>query len=287
MLADATYYWQARSVDDAGGVSAWSAPLDFALAKVPAAGPGIGEQRFYGLDKTGLTDRMGISVNPANGNFMLGASDLVVAGTAGMDLSVGRSYNSQSDSSFAMGQGWTMDAGRDVGLSAVPGGSQQLEGPSGYRIMFTKNSDGSYSSPTGTDATLTRNGDGSHKLFFHRSSGTWNFTPGGYLSSQVDMNGILRIAFGYNAESLLATITDSQDRVVNLGYTGGLLATMTDWSGRQYRYGYDSGRLVTYTDPANKNTSFAYDAAGRMTQITDPMGKKTRSPTTPRDGQPG
>lgn len=273
-LPDGTYYWQARA-EEGTRVSAWSAVNDFAVAKVAAAGPGIGQQRFYGLDSTGLTDRMGISVNPANGNFLLSASDLSIAGT-GISMNVDRFYNSQSDSVYELGRGWTMGTGRDVGLSVAPDGSQQFEAPSGYRIMFTRNPDGSYVSPTGSDAVLTRNADTSFKLSFNLSSSTLNFTPGGYLSSQKDLNGNT-ISFAYNGESLSSSITDTQARVTTFAYTAGLLHTMTDSTGRAYKYGYDGAKnLVTYADPANKITGFAYDASGRMTQITDPKGNLTK-----------
>lgn len=274
-LADGTYSWRAQAYNGAG-YSPWSASATFALAQAPAAGPGVGEQRFYKFETAGLTDRMHVHVNVANGNLVLHEHDLGVAGT-GLDLAVDRYYNSQSPASYALGAGSVMGTGRDVGLAAAPDGSQLLEGPSGFRVSFSKNPDGSYVTPTGIDATLVRNADTSFTMNFHASGEKFNFTSGGYLSSDVDRNGNA-ITFAYTPASLLSSITDTQGRTTVLAYNGvGQLASMTDSANRSYGYAYDAGgNLITYTDPATKPTRFAYDAAHHLTQVTDPVGNITK-----------
>lgn len=274
-LTDGTYSWRAQAYNGSG-TSPWSGSATFALAQAPAAGPGVGEQRFYKFETAGLTDRMHVHGNVANGNLVLHEHDLGVAGT-GLDLAVDRYYNSQSPASYALGAGWVMGAGRDVGLAVAPDGSQLFEGPSGFRVRFAKNPDGSYVTPTGIDATLVRNADSTFTLSFHATGEKFNFTSGGYLSSDVDPNNNA-ITFAYTPGSLLSSITDTQGRTTAFAYNGvGQMTSMTDSANRTYGYAYDAGgNLITYTDPATKPTRFAYDAAHHLTQVTDPVGNITK-----------
>src|SRR5947209_831408 len=79
--------------------SALVIPSTVAL-RAPAAsatsptGPGLGQQRFYPMVVTGLTDRMSFKVNVANGNLVVDNRDFAMRGTTfGLELS--RTYNSQ------------------------------------------------------------------------------------------------------------------------------------------------------------------------------------------------
>lgn len=274
-LPDGTYTWRTQAYNGSG-YSPWSSSATFALAQAPAGGPGAGELRYYKFETIGLNDRMHVHVNVANGNLVLHEHDLGVAGT-GLDLAVDRFYNSQSLASYALGAGWLMGTGRDVGLAVAPDGSQLFEGPSGFRVSFAKNPDGSYRTPTGIDATLVGNADSTYTLTFHATAGKFNFTSGGYLSSDVDRNGNT-ISFAYTPGSMLSLITDTQGRTTRFGYNGaGQLVSMTDSANRSYQYAYDAaGNLTSYTDPATKATRFAYDGARRMTQVTDPVGNITK-----------
>lgn len=275
-LVDGTYSWRAQAYNG-GGTSLWSASANFALAQAPAADIGLGTQRHHSFEGIGLTDRMSLQVNVANGNVVVQANDLSVAGT-GLGLTVGRSYNAQSASAYNLGRGWVMGTGRDVGLSASPNGAQLFEGPSGERVSFGRNPDGSYTAPTAIDATLIRNPDASFALSFQPSGQMLNFSPGGYLTSMADRNGN-RIAFAYSSASQLASITDTQGRASTFTYNAaGHIATTVDPSGRTVRYAYDgSGDLTTVTDTAGGVSTFTYSGAGgRLGQISDPLGRLTK-----------
>jgi RHS repeat-associated protein len=274
-LPDGTYTWRAQA-NNGSGYSSWSAYASLRVAAAPAAGPGIGEQRFYQFEDFGpITDRMGLHLNVANGNLVVQNHDLAVRGTK-LDLGVDHYYNSASSATFDTGSGWVFGTGADVGLDATSNGSEQFEGSSGYRIAFAKNPDGSFVSPTGSDATLVKNGDATFTMTFHLSGERFNFTTGGYLSSDVDMNNN-RISFAYSSTAQLSSITDTQNRVTSFTYNAaGLVAQMTDSAGRTYLYGYDaSGNLTTYTNAGNVILRFTYDASHRLTQINDALGDYT------------
>ena len=91
--------------------------------------PRLGLQRQYTYDTQQLSDRMKADVNVANGNLVLSNSDLQIAGT-GVDLELGRFYNSKSARTGNLGYGWSLGTGRDVFLSHAAEGSAILYGPS-------------------------------------------------------------------------------------------------------------------------------------------------------------
>jgi len=250
-----------------------SAAAQVAALTVPAA-DGLGKQRFYPLIDLPLTDRMQLHVNVSSGNLILEARDVAVKGT-GLDLAITRYYNSRSTDLGSVGQGWTLDTGRDVGLLAQPGGGFLFYGPSGFRTTFAPNGSGGYTAPTGSDATLTAVG-GAYTLKFHQSEAQYQFTGGGMLTALTDRNGST-ITDRYNSANQLASITDTQGRVTTTGAYGasGFITALNDPGGRQYQYAYTGNYLTGYTDPATRQTTYAYDAAGNLSQITDPLGNVT------------
>src|SRR4051812_8302774 len=170
-------------------LAAAGAALVLAAAAAPAAHAagvaGNGRLGFYTLDSRQLAERMGLSVNVANGNLLLEADDMDVTGT-GLDLSVTRAYNSRSPAAGAVGFGWTMFPSEDVALRTPAGGGADLEfdGPGGYALRFTHNADGSFTTPPGIDATLCSTAvagcaaGGSFGLTFNSSGLRWAFTNG-------------------------------------------------------------------------------------------------------------
>lgn len=249
------------------------AAAQVAALTVPAA-DGLGKQRFYTLVDYPLTDRMQLHVNVASGNLVLEAKDVGVKGT-GLDLAITRYYNSRSTDIGSIGQGWTLDTGRDVGLLAQPGGGLLFYGPSGFRATFSPNGTGGYTSPSGIDATLTASGGG-YALKFHQSEEQYQFTGGGMLTARVDRNGNT-ITDLYNGANQLASIVDTQGRVTTTGSYGanGFITSLHDPAGRPAQYAYTGNYLTGYLDPATQQTTYGYDTAGNLTQITDPLGNVT------------
>jgi len=242
--------------------------------------PWQGELGFYTMERHGLTDRMHTAVHVANGNLVLHETDLAVAGT-GLPLVIGRTYNELSARAYDLGWNWVMDTGYDVWLDTTVGDGVTFFGPGGFAVHYTKNADGSYTTPAGIDATLVKNGDGSYTLTAQQSGGKDTFASNGWLTATTDKNGN-RLSFAYNnANSSLTAITDSQGRVTTFSYSSAVSAyfitTMTDPAGRTYQYAYDSGsRLISYTDPAGGITRYDHDPQNSLTQLTDPNGLITQ-----------
>jgi YD repeat-containing protein len=255
-----------------------------ALSSPPSVS-GLGVFPSYPLVTYGLTDRLGLAVNVANGNLLVQATDLVIRGT-GLDLVVNRTYNNLSSAQGSIANRWSLSVGNDVSLQFPQAGTVIFVGPSGAQSTFTQNPDRSYASPPGMDATLVKNGDGSYTLTFHASGVQDRFRTDGLLAATVDRNGNT-LAFTYgnpndplNPGNGLAAITDSQGRVTGFLYNGlGFIGTMTDPAGRTFQYGGNgNGNLGDTIDQMNRQTQFQYDVAfstNNLQQITDPNGNVT------------
>jgi RHS repeat-associated protein len=246
-----------------------------------------GALRQYSFDSHELSERQSLGVNLANANVLVEATDLAIAGT-GLDLELGRFYNSRDfpflsggqEALGSIGRGWTLSVGPDVGLELYPfdGGSAVFYGPSGFAVHFPKKQDGSgFEAPLhGLEAKLAQLGS-EYVLTMNRSAHTYVFNASGFLIREEDRNGNA-IRYAYDAQNRLTQITDTQDRVVTAAYNPqGLIESLTDWSGRVVRYGYDAQkRLTSVTDPAGKVTSYAYNGNHQLTKITDPLLQETR-----------
>jgi RHS repeat-associated protein len=224
-----------------------------------------------------LTDRMDAHVNVANGNLTVHAKDLHIAGTAGHDVDLERYFNRLAFNPGYLGNNWTLSTGHSTQLQILEDGSAAYTGETGDVIPFRKRSDGSFTPPTGANATLVKNQDGTYKLTFNQTDLKQNFSVTnniGLMTSEVDRNGNT-ISFSY--ASGLDRITDTQGRVTSLTTdASGRVTLITDPSGRTYRFAYDgSGNLTSYTDPANRLTTYTYDGSGNLTKIVDPAGKIT------------
>lgn len=224
-----------------------------------------------------LTERMDAHVNVANGNLTMHAKGLHIAGTAGHSLDLQQYFNRLAFNPGYLGNNWTLSTGRSTQIQILEDGSVAYTGETGEVIPFRKRADGSFTPPTGANATLVKNADGTYKLTFNKTDLKQNFTVTnnvGLMTSEVDRNGNT-ISFSY--ASGLDRITDTQGRVTSLTTDGsGRVTLVTDPSGRTYRFAYDgSGNLTSYTDPANGVTTYTYDASGNLTKIVDPLGKIT------------
>lgn len=249
----------------------------------------LGVQPASPLLGFGLTDRLGLQVNLANGNLLAHASDLAVAST-GLPLALDRWYNSQGPVDGPLGN-WSMGTAADVQLLNRSGSDVILIGPSLTVVSFHLRPDGSYASPPGLDATLVKNPDGGFTLTSQASGVRDQFAvvpdPGheiDSLTSVVDRNGNA-VRFSYSTDLFgngdLIGVTDSQGRQVG-GFTYGFLQkkplqSFQDWSGRRYQYAENgSGSdLTDYIDPAGQHTQYGYDASNNLVQITDPTGRVT------------
>ncbi len=260
-----------------------------AFAKTTGASPYLyieyihrtGDQGQYTYTRQDLTDRAELAVNVSSGNLLLSNDDLSVAGPGG-GLSIGRFYNSK-DSVFAPGPlpaGWNQSPGTDelVDRAVVP----LWRGPTGTAFAFRKPDDitnphGAYPPAPGSGVDLFNDTAAGVTITDRTSRQVRTFDGGGKLISVTDRNGnVTRYDYDDPNSFHVGHIVDAAGRSTTLAYNDKLVS-MTDSSGRVSAYGYDAlmSYLTSYTDPAGKVTTYGYNAAGLLSQIVTPAGRKT------------
>ncbi|MEU9377188.1 LamG-like jellyroll fold domain-containing protein [Streptomyces sp. NPDC048255] len=138
-----------------------------------------------------------------SGNYATAATDAAVP-TVGPELAVTRTYNSQDPrKSNAFGAGWATRW--DMRAAAEPDGSVLITLANGAQIRFGKNSDNTYSAPSGSMGVLTS-----------LSGGGWTLR---------DASSALHT---FDATGLLTSVKDGHGREQQLTYTGGKLTKATD-----------------------------------------------------------
>jgi RHS repeat-associated protein len=264
----------------------------------------LGKRDAYTHDTKGLSDRAEARVNVANGNLLVGQTDLRVGGI-GTDLVVNRTFNGL-DPAFAssIGNGWDLSVGADVRMDLYASGTAVLHGQSGEPMPYfpVLGSATTFTSPPGMNNTvLTQSADGlTFTLQFKQSGEVWTFDKIGCclgrLRSQKDRNGN-HLDYVYDASGRLTQIkqfragqsvfrtvtasyvgtstlidhlTDPAGRTIQYGYTGSQLTSVTDADGRIVRYGYTGDQLTRITDARNNivNISYQTDGSNRVASVT-------------------
>jgi RHS repeat-associated protein len=247
-----------------------------------------------------LSDSTTMAVNPTNGNLALGGSLLHLRGV-GQDLNIGWRYNGLNDTRPTLNTGLYENA-----LQPWTDGSFTYVAPDGGCYQFTKSVSG-WSTPAGINATLTSPVAGTIALRFNPSGiiNTYVRTGGVYqLTKSADKNasGANLISYTYTAGKL-ASITDTQARVVTFAYTdagnptqpssitdtslsrtialayggpSGALSKITDATGAVSTLGYDATGLISLSNNGNQ-TSFGYDTSSRATSWTYGAGSLAAS----------
>ncbi|MEU7075200.1 LamG-like jellyroll fold domain-containing protein [Streptomyces narbonensis] len=213
-----------------------------------------------------------------SGNYVTAATDASVP-TIGPELAVVRTYNSQDPRrTSAFGAGWATRW--DMRAAAEPDGSVVITLANGAQVRFGKNSDGTYSAPSGSMGVLTS-----------VEGGGWTLR---------DASAAL---YSFDATGLLTRIKDGHDREQLLAYTGGKLTKATDalsqralrftWSGAHvasvstdavgpsapalvWSYTYQGDLLTTVCPPSSTTACTVYEYTGGshyrgMVQDADPV----------------
>lgn len=210
------------------------------------------------------------NVNVTNGNLVLKAQDISL-GAKGMNVSLDRTYNSQTGDSGILGKGWQFDFEQRL---MFEGSNIRWIAEDGQSFTYTDAGSGNYNRPANTQATLTKSdpllGPVTYTLKDKKNIKSV-FDSNGRLKEIQDKNGN-KVSFSYT-NNLVSKITDASGRDINLAYnTGNQLDSITDWAGRVEHYSYTSGLLTQYTDALNNSTNFVYDTSQRLTQSTDARG---------------
>lgn len=235
--------------------------------------PWLGAREVHSFESFRLTDRMGLTVNVANGNLGADYADVQIAGT-GLPLSIGHHFNSVSPYFGApQGNKWVVDDTDQVKLTQF-GNAKVYQGPGGYRVPFLPDGSGGYITPSGVNAKLVKNPDNSFTMTFDHSGIRFQYSSAGVFTRIEDRNGN-HIDMAYNGSGRTSTVTDTQGRALTFAYNGsGYLSSLTDSTGRQQTYTYDVyNYLRTITDAAGKQTLMEYtDPSNSLTKVTDPLG---------------
>jgi RHS repeat-associated protein len=238
----------------ASGVPAPADPC--ACAPADAGGP------------TGLHSRMRADpVNTATGAYSEQVTDAALTVFAGVPFAFTRTYTSLDTTAARLGPGWTDPY--EVGLTFDgTTGDATLRAGDGARYVFTKNADGTFSTPAGSRSVLASVSGGYQVTTPNRH--TYTFNSAGEVTAITDRHG-QGLTFSYTG-GLQTGITDAAGHAVALGYTGGLLTSVTLPDGRHVTYSYTSGLLTAVTDLAGQAWQYGYNGAGLLTTVTDPRG---------------
>jgi RHS repeat-associated protein len=228
-------------------------------------------QQGMGLSHWGTAGNRWGEVNIANGNFVVGQSDIQLPGK-GMGTEFSRVYNSQLKTNSVLGWGWRINVPE---LAEQSDKSVVITSGDGAKFTYTLNADGSYKMPAGQYALLTRNTDNNFELK-NKDGSKYIFDSTNNKIILKDKNGN-SVIYQYDSSQKLVSITDPSGRVTSLTYnTKGKLSSVKDYSSRTWTYAYDSNQnLIQVTNPLNKSLILSYDGNHQLTSITDGNGKKT------------
>lgn len=238
-------------------------------------------------------------VNTATGNFVFDKTDMTVAGR-GFGFELKRFYNSQDGSSGPLGVSWTHSYNLKV-VEDVPSNTVTVTLDDGHDDVYDKVGSNYTPKYPGIYNKLVKNPDNTFTVT-RKDKRKFNFRTSGKLATVVDRNnntatldydagerlsrvnipGGRQVAFAYDAQNRLSSITDSLSpsaRTVIYGYdSNNNLTSVTDVRGNVWLYTYDSQhQMLTARDPRNNVfVTNTYDASDRVvTHQTDAKGNGT------------
>lgn len=267
--------------------------------------PQLGDQSWYSTTKRNLDERTVLKINHRSGNAYLAAQDVQVT-SLGLDVALGRRYNSRAETVGQFGPKWSLNAGPDVWLEKLDEWRYVYHTPDGAELgpFVREASQSQYSTyrkfrtpAGGLGARLKDNSDDTFTLTFNQSQDQFDFTRIGtsghlYQTKQRDRSGNAT-TFTYTAGTTrLASVSDSSGRSYQVTYgtgaTAGFITQLRDTNGpsvRTWTYTYTNGRLSAYKDPENDTTTYTwvtpeqtpYQVVGT---ITNPNNASGQAPTT-------
>ncbi|MER6038356.1 DUF6531 domain-containing protein [Streptomyces sp. NPDC001835] len=196
------------------------------------------------------------------------ASDLQVVdaeiASRGVPFSLTRFYHWDSAATPGiLGKGWKLSLEAKLEVSAA---TVVFDEADGTKLTFTKQNDGTYSTPEGTAYKLTAT-NGGYTVTSDSGNLMRNFDRAGRLSTVVNGSGEgLKLA--YASTGRIASVSDAEGRVAHFNTRStGLLLTVTLADGGRVTYTYtNEGYLTRVADVVGKVRVYSYDAQGRLIQ---------------------
>jgi RHS repeat-associated protein len=244
----------------------------------------------------------GDPVNSVTGEFWETNTDLAIPGL-GPTVTLQRSFSTaRKDLSGGFGYGWTSNyemrldpAIGATGTTLATASNIRVTQENGSAVVFTRESDGTYTAPPRVFATLELKPDGTY-LFVRKQTQSYMFSASGQLARIQDRNG-QGVALEYDAASHLSRVVDDHGRFLAFTWSADRISSVADHTGRNTQYSYSSlgdltsvrlpdgstqgysydtvHRIVSLTHPGLGSTSNAYDTASRVVEQTDTLGRKT------------
>lgn len=245
-----------------------------AVSASAANNPGTGDSGFFTFRPAAGVG--GTQINVASGNALVRTRDLA-DGSLTYHVVVDRFYNSLDPDSYTiLSPRWGFDVGPDAKLTVESNQDATVRGPSGYRIRFVRQPDGSYVAPEWFDGALVKTSSGwtlsrtsQNDEFGFDGSGTLTWTKD---SSLRDFTVQGTSAAG---RTVLSSYGTNSGRRVNLSYTTSgdyFVRLMDNPASGHHWYRYAGGRLSEYESPTGQVTSYGYDANGFLDEIVEPGG---------------
>ncbi|WP_434097401.1 RHS repeat-associated core domain-containing protein [Streptomyces massasporeus] len=243
-----------------------------ALSVVPE---GQGNVPWHRYTSFAITDALTAKIDYSTGNLLLTATDFDIAGV-GQRLQLARTYNSLDAPWGRISQRWWQQYERYLSLSST---EAVFYDASGATVRFTKNSDGTFTTPKGYSQDLKKNSDGTYTLTKWKSGTKETYNQYGTLTKITDRNkGTITVTqHDENGENKGFKLTETRSgRFIDLVKTDASQWQAKDNTGRTTVHNLDaSGNLVSTTDTEGKTVTFRYDSSGRIDKITTAEGRVT------------
>ena len=196
------------------------------------------------------------------------------------DLTFDIHYNSLLLNPGSMGRNWTHDYG--AYLELVDNSSIKVHWSPNRANTFTNNGQNQYTCPDQSmkNVILNKSQDGSYTLTLKDQS-QYQFNTTGVITDMKNCHG-QALNLSYDGTNRLDKIIEPiSGQSLTISYNAdSLIATITDTLSRKVYFTYDSSQnLIGVTDPSGKITTYTYDSTGRVLTGTDPSGTQVFSDT--------
>jgi RHS repeat-associated protein len=241
-------------------------------SSVTVGAPGLGEMPWFSFHDFALSAESTAQVNLANGNLLVKAQDLAIAGP-GYSLRHDRFYNSLSTEYGSLGLGWGSNNGAyDSGL-VIDSSGVTFFGPNGVELHFARvGTSTNFTPPAGSNMTLTENTSSvsARYVITHNKSGDrQEFDSSGFLTAAHDRNGV-GTTFVVDGETINSA-THSSGRSLYFNYFQFYVGNfVNDDAAREVQYTNDFAQLIGVTAVDGEVTTYEYNTENLLSGIELP-----------------